>query len=279
MTSNPDSIYFKDAQVFLELRTRDGFCHERKELFPGELESKEDGIFAKTPNIVYETNSFEIYTPRTSDTEHLLVLNVFIPSINSSLYAETSIPTYPPIIRVNLGHLPHPISMLSEKPVSMSWRRDTSFYYEFKITVHYENYYSNNTSEERSFDHKMVLGQLAQWQIDSLGPIHEYTLYGHKFYEIMKGKVDKDSVEYRKFRSIDFSLQNADPIFVDYVESRQFQTDYNSRMATNIVNGLGIFTAINHVDYIGYWLNQQSLDSLALGSITKNLKFTRWRNP
>ena len=95
----------------------------------------------------------------------------------------------------------------------------------------------------------------------------------------MKGKVDKDSVKYRKFKSIDFSLQNADPIFVDYVNSRQYQTDYNSSMATNIVNGLGVFAAINHVDYNGYWLNQQSLDSLAFGRITKHLKFSRWQDP
>jgi hypothetical protein len=87
---------------------------------------------------------------------------------------------------------------------------------------------------------------------------------------------DDKSIEYRKFKQIDFELISYDETFMEYFSSIHYSTDYESVPLTNVVNGKGLFVGYNVHYFRGYGLTQLSKDSLAYGETTKHLRFVRW---
>jgi hypothetical protein len=56
-----DSIYYRDAHVYLEVQTLDGQLLERIEMTETEIERRDPGIFSREPNYVFQTDSSQVH--------------------------------------------------------------------------------------------------------------------------------------------------------------------------------------------------------------------------
>ncbi len=276
MVRNPDSLYFTDAKVFVELRSGDGFCHSRGEFLPIEYSPRTPGIFPESPNYLYQNSTLKIPSSFYENDILYLVFNMTIPSLNQSVFARTTVPYKPKVIEPNPNLPGTSMNLYGARPFYAQWWRDTLFYYEFIIEVNYTNFDSLDVPDPRVLSYRHPIGHFAQWQIDSIGPIHEFLLTKNLFFKIMKAKTDKDDVSYRKIGEINFILQNADKPMTDYLAALEFQSDYYTNVISNIVNGMGLFIAYNRIKFEGFSLDARSIDSLALSPETKSLKFVRW---
>ncbi len=80
----------------------------------------------------------------------------------------------------------------------------------------------------------------------------------------------------RKFISLDFTVQAADPALYQYLETLTSDLDVDLGTYTNIENGLGIFALTRRTELKGYSLDYKSMDSLMGGRWTKHLNFVNW---
>ena len=80
----------------------------------------------------------------------------------------------------------------------------------------------------------------------------------------------------RKFISLDLIFLSADQYFKDYVDTYEHDGNLDVPPKGNIINGYGLFSMIREARYGNMTLDQQTLDSLSLGRITKKLRFVRW---
>ena len=271
-TSNPDSNYYNDAQVFLETRLQHGEIIQRVELLKYELPARETDMFVSSPNYVYRCIKKDLIRPIQRAEELKYALTITIPDQENSIFAEAIIPPLPEIFEPRPGAKPFKINLLSPRPFHFTWEPSLKFYIEFETIV--------NILEERD----------GEWVETSISHRRKYNhwdktflknemveITGEWFYPMLAGKIDDDpAVTARKFRSIDFILKTSDASFYDYFAYENYLTDLSTNIFTNVVNGLGIFVAYNRQEWKGYTLNEGSLGQLVSGKHTKHLKFRRW---
>jgi hypothetical protein len=80
----------------------------------------------------------------------------------------------------------------------------------------------------------------------------------------------------RKFISLDLIFLKGDEYYKDYFDTYEHDGNQDVPIKGNIINGYGLFTMIRVSRYEDMTLNQESLDSLAMGKITGKLGFVRW---
>ncbi len=89
-----------------------------------------------------------------------------------------------------------------------------------------------------------------------------------------------DSIHYirltKSFISESSPWDEAKIPYSQYFASLHYRSDLFENMLSNMEGGKGLFAAYSKTEKTGITLSQQSMDSLALGSITKHLKFGRW---
>ncbi len=265
----PDSLYYTDATVFLELRSEDGYVIERTQLHKENLGSKDEGFFASSPNWFYTNQEMQLI----SSSEGRLVyyyLTIFLPENNSSVFAKALIPPTPKL-SVNLRS-DATLNLYQAKPPEAIISRSKVYAQEFSVII--------NIEEE-------IHGR---WEPQKVSYIRKYGLQGLRggktdtlffdagwFFPMISGKIkDNPEVTGRRFLNIQIIKRFIDPAYYEYYSSLHYGTDLFENMLTNIVNGLGLFAAYNKSELSGITLDQRSLDSLALGSITRQLLFERW---
>ncbi len=271
-SSNPDSNYYPNAQVFLETRVQSGEIIQRTEMFKYELPPRETDMFVSSPNYVYRCLKKDLIVTTNGKKELRYALTIHIPDQNKTIIAESIIPPLSMSgITPNPGSEGIKLDLFSSRPQKFSWRISLDFYVEFETKVNFLEE-RNGKWEEASISHFKKYNHA-----DTKARGAEVIVNGDWFYPMLGGKIEDDpEVTSRKFMSIDFILKTADANFYDYFFYEHYLTDLSTNTFTNIVDGLGIFIAYNKAEWLGYSLNQRSLDHLALGKYTKHLNFTRW---
>jgi hypothetical protein len=272
-SSNPDSNYYPNAQVFLETRVQSGEIIQRTEMFKYELPPRETDLFVSSPNYVYRCLKKDMIDPNPDVKELRYALTINIPDQNKSIIAESLIPPVPEIVEPKEGSSPFQLNLLISKPYRFLWKGSLDYYIEFETRVNFleeinGEWKKNSISHYRQYNH---------WDKEVLKP-GEVLITGDWFYPMIGGKIQADPrVTSRKFISIDFIIKSSDASFYDYFSYEHFQTDLSTNTYTNIINGLGIFVAYNKIEWKGYTLNPASLSQLAVGKYTKHLNFSRWQ--
>ena len=270
-TSNPDSNYFYDARVFLETRAARGEILQRIEMKRHEKPPKETGTFVSSPNYVYRCSSSDLIYPELEVYDIMYTLTIDIPGHKEAIFAESIIPSLPDIRKPKPGDRPYKLDLYSNNPHMFVWYESLEFYIEFETRINYLQK-RNGEWEETSVSHRRQYNHG-----DKLSRKVEILIDDEWFYPMLAGKIKDDpEISSRKFKSIDFILKTSDASFYDYLSYEHYVTDLSTNIYTNIVNGLGIFIANNKIEWIGYTLNEGSMNQLSYGKYTKHLNFLRW---
>lgn len=260
--------------LFLETRTPDGDILQRSEMFQIKFEDKEPGMFISDPNLVYQCITSNLIKPNEDLKDLRYVLTIYLPDREESIMAESLMPPLPANIRPALDKDPYALYLYDlNEPLIISWRRSLDFYIQLQTKVNFLELRNGQwqpafVTHTRKFNH---------WDRPPIDPTEEVVIRGEWLFFMMGGRINNDpEVSSRKFVSIDFQLITSDPLFYDYFAYEHYLTDLTTNTFTNIIGGIGIFAAYNKADWKGYTIDRRSMDSLAMGRHTKDLKFTRW---
>jgi len=269
---NPDSIQYDSLLVFLEVRNQEGIVIQRVSMKKELGQIREAGFFAREPNWIYTCAANRMADPDSFGQSVNYNLTVYSPISKQSAYAEIVIPTTPKVLEpINVR--PYELNMTSEISITFKWKRSTEYYVQFNTRVEYWEY-TKGRETLKEFVHQH---QWSPWDLPLDEKTETVTITGDWFYSLIAARIsDDESVEYRKFKQIDFELISYDETFMEYFSSIHYSTDYESIPLTNVVNGEGLFVGYNVHYFRGYGLTQLSKDSLAYGETTKHLRFVRW---
>jgi hypothetical protein len=280
----PDSLYFKDARVYLETRNLENQLIERVELEETVIEDKEDGLFAEIPNLVYQTDASKIHLRQAYFSEKGIPYD-----INLHLIAE--IPRYDqPVTAISrLRYAPRiteprvlfvKVYLYGESTFWMQWN-DTNEdgLYEILVRFHYTDFLDE---DERDMTAEWVLTGITVNESSFPGGTRRFYSYYFRpdnFYAKIRTAIPDDPlVEARVAKSVDFIILSSNREMEYYNEIYEIADDYHGSGYSNIGNGLGLFTTYTSTGIYGLSLGQNELDSLAGGKYTKHLKFRNWGN-
>lgn len=258
--------YYDDVTMFLELRSEEGAVLERAEFSPVQQENKQDGLFFQEPNIMYQTSGLNYLT---SDRwlKSYYYLTIHISETNQTLFAKTLIPPKPSL-KTDIGGN-DVLDLFSSSPRYIKVSSNPFYASEVSIIVNYSDQI-NGTWESNQISYK-------RQNSPSFGPDDLFFFDASWFYPFMRYRIPNNpNVSHRRFESITLRSQLIDPAYYNYYSSLHYRSDLYENMLSNIEGGKGLFAAYNRAEKIGIELNDQSLDSLAFGSVTKHLKFRRW---
>jgi len=255
MARDPSLVYYDSAEVRLE-----GWEDQYKiweTQFTLSDRTKEPGIFPEVPGYCYESKHiYHIW--QTIDSFRIVIQ---IPGI---LHPAFSI-----------------IPVLPEVVVPRWYDHEIAFYpngYQFKSPGCYGAQYCQVLCEFNYQEYvETWLDRSVTFQIKKNAMTSGNNVYpDHFFNQLTKALTPFSEDVSRKFISIDLIFLYADQYYKDYVETYEYSGNQDIPAYSNINNGYGLFTIIRRAVYEDMFLDQESLDSLSMGHITKKLKFVRW---
>ena len=279
---NPDSIYYDNATVYLESRNFKGTTLDRVELIPTEIETRDQGVFSRVPNIVYQTdfNSIRLRPEALSNDgipyEVELYVLVDIPGQTELTESFTRLKTEPGIINP-MGNF-QKVYFFGEYPFYMEWRHDDpEVYFEIKVVMRYREILEVG---ERDAEVYWILKGIQYNQFTfpyGTRTIYTYRFRPENFYSHIRANIPMDpEVKGRAIKNLDFIILTSDGAVRDYNRIDQITDDYRGASFTNVLNGLGLFSSYNTKGVYNQKLGQRELDSLADGVYTKHLNFSKW---
>ncbi len=278
----PDSIYFKDARVFLETRTPGGQRVEQVEMEETLIEDRVPGMFASTPNKIFQTDVSKIhlrqdYFAANGQPYNLnLYVKAVIPGYPDTVTAFSRLRTIPKLIEPR--YIFQKVYFYTEDPFWMQWM-DTNDenYFEILVRMRYTEFLYDDQRDK-----------VAEWVLTGINAnmtsfpggdrkVYSYYFRPENFYAKLSTVIDKDpEVEARVCRKVDFIVLSSNRELEYYRSVYAISDDYHGAGYTNISNGFGLFTTYSSAGVYGLILGQQELDSLANGKYTRGLKFKNW---
>ncbi|MFC2118661.1 hypothetical protein ACFLSY_08465 [Bacteroidota bacterium] len=285
-----DSLYFNEAKVKLQ------YCFMGEVISETILEKttgiiKDNGFFSDDKNILYKTVPHNF--PARMDTVRLVIE---LPGLEKIITSSTPKRAAPQLFSPRwIFEEGREITFYYNNRgnyFEVLWY-DWGGYYELFMKVNYTNYYYSGLQEQKavSYQRSYLSNRKPEWDymnwyetwdegrwyIYSNGSvISKIFFYADEFYRFINMSIKEDpDIEYRRFNNIEFSINNADKEYFEYINFGTTMVD-QGRKFTNINNGLGIFSCISKTVKSNVLLKQQSLDSLAQGKFTKHLKFRNY---
>ncbi len=278
----PDSIYYRNAQVFLETRNMEGSLIERVQLTEQTIEDRLPGIFATSPNRIFQTDASKIhlrpeYFSSTVQPYDLnLHLEVIIPGNNDTVRSVTHLRTVPKLTEPRYTFMK--VYFYGEQPFWMEWIDSNSeSMFQILVKMHYTDFLYD---EEREMIAEWVLTGIEANMTSFPGGDHKvYSYYfrPENFYSQVRSAIKTDAeVEARVCKKLDFIVLSSNREMEYYQSVFEISDDYHGTSYTNIKNGFGLFTTYSSTGIYGLTLGQIELDSLATGKYTRHLKFKNY---
>ena len=265
-----DSLYFRDARIYLELRSDQGEVLERLKLEQAIIEDREDGVFATTPNIIFIGRDYQIRRRFNSEIPMIYHLTINLPDYDKSIFATAEIPSRPKI-STNIDEKEElNIYNYFQHPKVVMFQPGGEFVSELIIEFFYENQIGGQWYRE-SFVYKRESAPASRIAIaDSIKFTPEW------LFQQFAGRItDNPDVMKRRFNSLEIRSIRISPEYHYYSSSLEYSPDYYTNIFSNIVNGKGLFAAYSKSEMKGITFGREMLDSLALGKLTRHLRFER----
>ena len=277
-----DSIYYRDARVFMEVRTLEGGLVERVELAERELERREPGIFSRTPNLMFQADSALLhlkqswYDSQGTPYQFNLHLVAEVPGLDEPVTAVTRLRAAPRITEPRSAF--YKVYFFGEQTFWMQWvDSNPEGYFEMLVRLHYRDVLQY---EEREMTADWVLKGILVNQTTYMGStrtFYSYYFRPENFYSQIRAAIQDDSaVLARVADKVDFIVLSSNREMEYYRKIYEIADDYHGAGYTNIENGLGIFTTYVTTGVYGLTLGYTELDSLANGRYTSHLRFKNW---
>ncbi|MCD6332066.1 MAG: DUF4249 family protein [Bacteroidales bacterium] len=278
----PDSIYYRNAAVWLETKTPGGKLIERADLIPTLIHDRVEGVFATHNNLVYQTDSSHLHL-LPSYFLHIglpyrvdLHLFVKIPGLEDTVHAVSHLQEPPHITQPRYTFTK--IYLFTEKPFFMEWMNTyPGNTYEIEVRLHYLERFEDHETEEVA---RWILQGIKNNETSFPGGsrfICSYYFRPENFYAQIAAQIKPNpDVVVRIAQTLDFTILSSDNQIRFYREVNRITDDYHGIGYSNIDHGLGIFSTYVTTGINGLIMGPQELDSLAMGRYTRHLGFSRW---
>jgi len=266
-----DSIYYPEASVILE-RWADGSMKEQIALTHTLNPVRDSGVFSNDPNYLYQTAA-----PLKNKTEYRL--NILIPSTGAQVSAVThTVDDFkivkPESYKKNLAFSSY------DNYQTVEWI--TSPYtriYNLTIRFHYLEVKNSDTVKLTA---NWNIGEFIS-RYGSGGELMTVDILQRNFYKWLGNKITKPSPDLQRIadkKAIDFIFTVGGEELYTFMEIYNADNDTYSEkpVYTNIVNGIGLFSARFEQTVAGKSLSSHSIDSLSYGMYTKDLRFVDSQN-
>lgn len=266
MARQPDSIYYPGATVNLE-RWADG---EKKEEAALELvwrPVRDSGIFANDPNFLYQTRA-----PLKINSEYRL--NISIPSTGALISASTHTVNDFKVIKPETFKKNLPFSSYDNYQ-TVEWI-SSPFTRVYHLTIRF-HYLEVKSADTVFLTADWNLGQYVT-QSGVGGEIMTAEILQRDFYKWLGSKLTRPSENIQRLankKAIDFIFTVGGEELYTYMEVYKEDAGIlkEKPVFTNIVNGIGLFSSRFEQSVAGKSLSDHSIDSLAYGMYTKELRF------
>lgn len=269
IAQNPDSLYYPALSVRLvKLPGNQTFPLTRVD---GNLEGylRQNGSFAKAPNILYKLPAQPLNLRGGERIRLVIERGSGLPPVT----AETEI----------IGDLtprevspPNPVSMGYDRQVSFGWSAPAAAQvFDLRLIIRYRE---NTPQAPFSFQSKQI-----EWILNKEIPREDnservvYNIEGIAFYEFLASTLQPNPALRRIFDGMDLVVTGGGKEFSEYLRIARANIGLTSSQLTpfytNISEGRGIFSSRSAAVRPGIQLSAESMDSLRLGRITRNLNF------
>ena len=272
-----DSLYYDNAEVFLDFRSDSGYILERVKFQKVIIEDKTSGLFSESPNIIYQARGFKLRYPfgeepyeTSGDMTYYLTIN--IPEYDRAIFSQVNMPPKKAVAcNISKGEMVNFYDYFV-RPKSIQIMLNNEFATELEILVLFDELIDDQWITN-SIQYHSKYG-VASGDINHTDTIHFSPTW---FYTLMKNRVLPNAeVKRRRFKTIDIRQSLVSVELYNYQKSMDFHSDLYSKSFSNIVNGMGIFGCYSQSFVRGIRLNPQSVDSLVSGHLTRHLKFISW---
>jgi len=271
MAQETDSIYYPGASVYIE-RWADGEMKEQHPMERMQTPSRDSGIFANNPNYLYRLTE-----KIKGNSEYRL--NIRIPSTGAEISAMTHTVNdfkviKPETFKKNLAFSSYDNYQTVEWVTAPFTR-----IYNLTIRFHYlEVSYADTIHRTADWN----IGHYVS-QYGSGGELMTAEILQRNFYKWVGNKLGKPAENIQRLaekKAIDFIFTVGGEELYTYMEIYKEDTGIlkEKPVFTNIVNGIGLFSARFEQSVAGKSLSDHSIDSLAYGIYTKNLQFADSQN-
>ena len=142
-------------------------------------------------------------------------------------------------------------------------------YYDLFLTIHLEE---KNTTISDEWQNKDL-----EWKAGEGILSQGHKIVGKNFYIYLQNNLKEDPNIKRKFIGFDIKVRGVGKEFKEYTDILKTNLGITSSQQiptyTNMSNGYGVFSSISTNDLNGFYLHEQTLDSLKIGIYTKKLNF------
>ncbi len=274
-----DSLYFSQAEVFMELRTPAGLVLERNRMELVPLDDRETGYFCSSANRAFRCQPFG--EAMASGIKGLsFTLSVSVPGTEVAAIAQSSIPKMPDLKFPDYLKHQKTIRFSEHKPIYIF--KQEHVYTELSVTFRYQElrdlvWQPASVAYIRKYAPSVIPVFVPGWPLSKSQLFDSIFIDGDFMCTFIGNRIKDDpAVTARRFSRIDLGLLNADPAFWNYTNTLEYVMDVNDLNFTGLVNAYGIFAAFNRNNYPGYTLNQESIDTLRTNRFTKHLNFVGW---
>lgn len=271
IAQNPDSIYYDDARISVELERVSNGERFRLERVDGNLEGypREEGPFASAPNYLYKIRSNAINLQAGEEIR-------FVLNRGDDLEPATATTAVLDSVEMARNRPGEPLNLLPyERNVTWLWRvGDNAALFDVRMTIRYLEQ-APGQSEFVEKELEWVLDkQLERSDFNQAQVV--FTFQGEDFYRFLNESVEADG-SLRQLIGLDFKVVAIGREYTDFLEVANANLGItgaqNIPVFSNIENGQGLFTSRSDGMRIGLTLGAESVDSLRNGVFTEDLNF------
>lgn len=271
MAKQTDSIYYPGASVFLE-RWADSTMKEQIAMERVISPVRDSGIFTNDPNYLYQSSS-----PIRTNSEYRL--NISIPSTGAKITASTHTVNDFKVVRPEAYKKNLPFSSYDNYQTVEWITAPYSRIYHLMIRFHYLEVINADTVNLTA---DWNIGQYVS-QNGSGGELMTADILQRNFYKWLGNKLLTPAHNVQRLadkKAIDFVFTVGGEELYTYMEIYKEDNGIlkEKPVFTNITNGIGLFASRFEQSVTGKSLSEHSIDSLAYGIYTKDLRFADSQN-
>lgn len=232
--------------------------------------TKDTGVFASTPNILYRTN-YQI-----DSSKHYKI--IISKADNKSLVTSETDIVSDIILTKPIGT--QKISFFPGSKYSLEWKSaKNGKIYDLVFRFHYKEYLSSNNSfiKNDSVDWVIFRNKLSD-NVNG-GNTLNFSIPSNDFYAYMSSAINDNADVYRVAGKVDFLFSIGGSEFYNYYQVNLAQTGLTQGQSlpiyTNVENGLGLFSSRDYKKYFDIELDGKTIDSLSCLSKTAHLNFLK----
>ncbi|NRA48894.1 MAG: DUF4249 family protein [Phaeodactylibacter sp.] len=266
-----DSIYYNNAVVTLENRTKGtSFVLERVN---GEDEGllKEEGVFSNSPNILYKVSAEE------ADLEGGDEIFIRVDRGDDVLPATAETVILSPIDSVAASPANNINRWRYEQLLPVVWKPGAeSQIFDVRFIIHYREVTPGQGDEPEAKTVEWVINKSVLRE-DEDSQREKVDVSGEGFYAFLGSAIPPSEGEIRIFDFFDIVITGAGPEFRDFILVEQANAGITSAqnipVYTNVEGGLGVFTSRYQLVRKGIRLGGEARDTLQDGIFTREINF------